>query len=203
MVKVFHPSNYPQEGVERAVSSLEDFRNSCQQQFIAFFTANQGIRHNRDSFERRFEPRQGNNSRISFGTAFPDAEQLPGKSTIATMYQKDYLEALKAEREFENQQAKMFIVFIFHLWDDNFRHRIANSLSISNNLVECDLMGDIRLIRNSIIHRDSVVQPQDLNRLKMLPQIWNIEAGKLSISNNMVHAMMEQINAMCIRIKSD
>ena len=62
-------------------------------------------------------------------------------------------------------------------------------------------MGDIRKIRNEIIHPQSII-PQNLpNSLKILSRIWDIKLGKLLISSDMIRSLMEQINALRITIK--
>ena len=195
------PLSIPQCVGDEVIKMLKEFRDSCQEQSIIFDIANLAKHKWLDDHKHILE--QSSDNTILFGSNFPDAYQSPGSSVTGQMSVKRLLKYLGPRGEFESQLAKMIIIFIYHLWDDNFRGRIANSLSISKNLVECDLMGDIRHIRNSIIHKDSVVEPTDLNHLKILPQIWNIETGKLVISKTMIHALMEQINALRIAIKPD
>ena len=76
-------------------------------------------------------------------------------------------------------------------------------LSIHLNQVQCTLMGDLRHIRNVIIHEDAVI-PQDFSdKLELLPQIWSLEPGELRITEQMVHSLMEQINALRIQIDTN
>ncbi len=188
-------------GILEAIKILEDFCSNCQEQSIIFDIARLGKDQWLDKHKHILE--KGKDNTIFFGTNFPDAYQSPGKSTTGKIPMKHLLENLKPRGEFENQLAKMLIVFIYHLWEDNCRNKIADSLSISKDRVECDLMGDIRKIRHSIIHKNSVVSQKLPNNLKILPQIWNIQPGLLIISENMVQSLMEQINALRVKIKSD
>ena len=66
--------------------------------------------------------------------------------------------------------------------------------------VQCDLMGDVRHIRNAIIHENSEIGEKVIDKLKMLPSIWKPEPGNLTITENMVHALMEQIDAIRVRV---
>lgn len=197
------PPSISQGTADKAIRILEEFRNNCHEQSIIFTIANVGkhqwLNKYKQSYEKSLEINEDN--KISFGSNPPNAYQSPGKSITAEIPIKHLLEKLKPEGEFENQLSKMLIVFIYYLWDDNFRDKIADSLSISKNQVECDLMGDIRHIRNSIIHKNSDIRQEDLNHLKMLSQIWDIKPGKLVISENMIHSLMEQINALYVKIK--
>ena len=110
------------------------------------------------------------------------------------------MDSLRADGEFDDLNAKAFIVMIFHRWDDQFRHRIAQVFSIPKDDVRCDLLGDVRHIRNAIIHENSMIDEKTIYKLKMLPSIWKLKPGKLTIAENMAHALMEQINAIRVRI---
>ena len=184
----------PQPVINQAVKILDTFRDYCQRQYLACFYAQMGVNYERE----RFNPAPAN--RLTVGSQLPDAPQLPGRSVIAEINQSDLYEALKPDGDFCNQHANALVVFIYHLWDDNFRKKIADVLSISKNEVECDLMGDVREIRHRIIHNQSDI-PQNLpNKLKILSHIWNIAPGELRISSNMIHSLMEQINAIRVKI---
>ena len=73
-------------------------------------------------------------------------------------------------------------------------------MSVSKRQVECSLMGAIRLVRNLIIHENSVVPQHFSAKLELLSQIWNLEPGELAITEKMVQSLMEQINAICVQI---
>ena len=196
-VRLYHNPDTPQQAVDAAIVVLEEFRTECHKQYFAF----NGVVNGRQLAYERFKSTMTElDKKISIGTAFPDSEQLPGKSTIAHMSQGELLEGLKRGGEFENQHAKAFVVLIYHLWDENFRDRIASVMSVPKKQVECILMGDIRQIRHLIIHKNSVV-PQNFSAgLEFLPQIWNLKPGKLIITEKMVHSLMEQINAIRVQI---
>ena len=188
----------PQVAADKAIRTLEEIRSNCHEQSIIVDIANMGKRQWLNNSKHILE--QNKDSKVCFGSQFPDAPQSPGQSTTSEMPIKDLLEMLKPEGEFESQLSKQFIVFIYHLWEENFRGQIADSLSISKDQVECDLMGDIRPIRNSIIHNNSDVRQENLNHLKILSQIWDLKPGKSVISKNMIHSLMEQINALYVKI---
>ena len=202
-VAIILPASMSQYSADKAIEILETFRDYCQQQYIAFFFTQLGSDHVRNKFKEISEQQNNENTKVSVGSQVPNLEQSPGQSTIAQMDLADILEGLKTRGEFENQHANALVVFIYHLWDDNFRKKIAASLSIPTKKVTCDLMGDIRKIRNKIIHHQSVI-PQNLpNSLKILSRIWDIKPGKLLVSSDMIRSLMEQINALRITILED
>ena len=113
----------------------------------------------------------------------------------------DFLKGLEEGGEFESQHARAFVVLIYHLWDEKCRPAIGKLLSVDpKKQVRCDLMGDLRLVRNLIIHNDSVVPQGFANRLTMLQEIWNLQPGELKLTEKMIHSLMEQINAIRVNI---
>jgi len=106
--------------------------------------------------------------------------------------------------KFEDLHAKSFIVLVFSLWEDNFRVQIANKLPINEKendrvkRVKSNLMGDIRHIRNYIVHPSVCIE--ELNELKLLPkELWR-EMTPKGITEVMAGVLKEQINAIEIEI---
>jgi len=56
--------------------------------------------------------------------------------------------------------ASSVISLLYSIWNDEFRPEIAKVLTIRLNELSSDIFGDIRLIRNSIIHHDGVALPE-------------------------------------------
>ena len=182
------------------VNLLDEYRNACQQQYIAFNGVCNGRNLAYERFKSSVDPASMDNT-ISVGTAFPDSGQSPGASTIASISIREFLRGLKQNGDFENQHAKAFLVFIYHLWDERYRPAIGKLLSVDpKKQVLCDLMGDLRRVRNLIIHNDSIVPKGFANRLTMLQEIWNLQRGELKLTENMIHSLMEQINAIRVNI---
>ena len=136
------------------------------------------------------------------GSGFPDAPQTPGRSTIAQMKIREYLQSLKPGGLFENYQAKAVVVAIYQLWDEQYRPSIADALNVAQQQVECDLMGDIRLVRHVIVHNKSIVPYGFNDQIGFLPQIWNLDPGELLITKEMINSLFEQLNATQLRIVS-
>ena len=196
-VRLYHNPATPRCAVAGAVAILEKFLAECHKQYFAF---NGVINGKQLAYERFKSIITSKDNKISFGTAFPDAEQLPGKSSIAHISQGELLKGLKKGGEFENQHAKALVVFMYHLWDENFRNRIAKIISVPKRQVKCALMGDIRQVRHLIIHKNSVVPQNFSAKLEFLSQIWDLEPRELTITEKMVHSLMEQINAIRVQI---
>lgn len=193
------PANTPQHLSTKALAALEEFRSDCQEQYCAF----SGPVNGRHLAYERFKPLMASRNNVFFvGTGPPDSEQRPGRSTIAQMRQGDILDSLEPGGAFEDQSAKALVVMMFHRWDEQFRHLIAQTLSVSKDAVECDLMGDVRHVRHLIIHDNSGIPRNFTAKLKILCQIWNLQPGKLRLTEQMIHSLMEQINAIRVRVEA-
>ena len=187
--------NRTQVEVDEAIGILEEFRSACRKQYIAFSGLINGRSLAYDRFSTLLKPEHRDRT-FSIGGVPPDARQEQGLSSIASMTQGELLDGLRDGGEFENQHAKALVVFIFHLWEDHFRDRIACATRLRKKEVLCDLMGDIRIIRNAIIHKNSLVVETDLSNLVLLPEIWQVCPGEIEITESMLHSLMEQINAI-------
>ena len=131
---------------------------------------------------------------------FPECEAIAG-----AFYHRPDDTGRAAERSggwglFEDHVAQSLVVVIYHLWNEYYRPRIAKAASSEPNQVECDLLGDIRRVRNLIIHETSILPCSFANSLTFLPQIWNFESTELRITRSMVHSLMEQLNALRLTI---
>ena len=191
--------NRSRDEVDQAILILEEFRSACQRQYIAFSGSVNGRQLARERWSRALSPEHRDKAFL-VGTGPPDGEQVPARSTIASIPQGELLEGLKDGGEFESQHAKALIVFIYHLWEEYFRDKMAGALRVEKNKVHCDLMGDVRQIRNSIIHDNSELTADDLSKLQFLPGIWKIGEGQLDLTGTMVHSLMEQVNAIRVDI---
>jgi hypothetical protein len=59
-------------------------------------------------------------------------------------------------------------VLIYTQWEHNFRPRFAAALGTPLEEVKDDLMGDIRLLRNDVIHHHGIATKDHSGRCKLL-----------------------------------
>lgn len=50
-------------------------------------------------------------------------------------------------------------VFVFHIWNEKYRAAIAAEMAAAVEIVDVDVIGDMRLFRNSIIHNKGIAAP--------------------------------------------
>ena len=125
-----------------------------------------------------------------------------GKRAIETaeMNTLQFLDSLAKGGEFEDWHNKAFVVMLYQRWEGWYRLRIAEALGLEKkNKVRCALMGEVRQLRHVIIHRNGVVTERFSARL--LSRIWGgIPLGFLFITDDMVTALMEQLNAVLVEV---
>ena len=64
--------------------------------------------------------------------------------------------------------ANMCIVLIYQYWEDHYRGHIAEELGYTDkNDVKSDIMGDLRLLRISIVHNKAIAK-EDVENCKLL-----------------------------------
>ena len=196
---IWYPHGENLGAINAALRHLEQFRSECQMYYMAFNGMLGGRTAALEQYRHIFRP-ENLDSMFSVGTQFPDREQSPGHSTIVQIKQRDFLEALQPGSTFERLQANAFIVLVYSLWEENYRQKLADAIGVAKDAIACDLMGEVRHVRTWIVH-DNSVAPHD-RRLKcpMLTQLWAFEPGELAITEKMLHSLMEQVNALRVKV---
>ena len=192
-------AQYPLQSAAAARNILREFLDECHRYYFAFWNGIFGLSVLRTRYEQVFDPAHRDN-RFSAGSGPPGTAQSPGRSVTAAMTQGDFLDAMQQGGEFEVQHCKALLVLIYHLWDEQYRPAIAQAIGVCYKQVISDLMGDLRLVRNLIIHDNSIVPDGFSNRLKFLPAIWDVNSGDLNVTSPMLGSFMEQLNAIRLNI---
>ncbi|HEY8876494.1 MAG TPA: hypothetical protein VIN03_02950 [Roseateles sp.] len=142
-----------------------------------------------------FDPAQYPDQRLFIGNSPPD--KGPAQ---AVMPAAKAVQAAKRDGDFQDILGKSLITLIYAEWDEYYRHRIAAEFAVTAKDVASDLMGDLRLVRNWVIHNKSVVQSNAKN-LKVLP--WSIQVDdRLHITADMFRQLADCFNGMRVQIKN-
>ena len=125
-----------------------------------------------------------------------------GRRVLGTagMTTAQFLDSLAKGGEFEDWHNKAFVVMLYQRWEEWYRLRIAKTLGLEEkNKVRCPLMGEVRQLRNVIIHDNGEVAERF--SAPLLSRIWGaIPLGFLFITDDMVTALMEQLNAVLVEV---
>ena len=101
----------------------------------------------------------------------------------------DQFLAVNAEAGFNEQQVCWsIIVFLFAYWDEEVRPHIATVRGVKPDEVKVDALGDLRLIRNGIIHNKGVVSSSDHAKLKKIASLLKPDE-KITLTHDQMHKL--------------
>ena len=160
---------------------LAEFQTVCRKHFACYTMATMSM----DSARKPYASASPAN-RIFIGPSDPSSARA-----TATMSLLDLHEKMKPDGDFADVLAKALLVEIYSDWDEYFRPQFATAVGADKNKVQCELLGDLRHIRNCIVHDRSVLAAKHtrLSRLR-----WNLAPGMLQITQGMFSTFVEQAN---------
>ena len=71
----------------------------------------------------------------------------------------DYIAANSKGGSNEQQHSHAVLVFLFTYWEDEIRPRLATSKGVESQEIKSDIMGDLRILRNVILHAKGILRP--------------------------------------------
>lgn len=107
----------------------------------------------------------------------------------------EYIAANSEGGSNEQQQAQAVLVFLFTYWEDEIRPRLAASKSVELEEIRSDIMGDLRILRNAILHSKGIIRPEKYKDLKKLSDMFVVDQP--------VHVSYEGIHRIFVLIKQD
>jgi hypothetical protein len=127
---------------------------------------------------------------VTIGDSHPDEGSWQARMKVG-----DFLDACSENGKFSNDIAMAFIVSIYSLWEENYRIKIAKEVGKKKNTIKSELMGDVRTIRNCIVHENGIFR-EEPPLLKSLN--WQLSPGPLIISSEMFKELINKINFMTV-----
>ena len=192
----------PREILEPAYEALGEFQELCSQHFAALVVGNMGrLRSQRMVSSAIRKPGPDKARRVILYShpargviVEPHKDEAPG--LLVSMDADEFHTALISGGSIENIQSMSFLVTIFSLWEGHTRNLISEAFEVPPDAVTCDLMGDIRTLRNAFLHDKGRISKENNRQTPVLRDIWGEE--KVSgdywlVSHEMVQAVMEQL----------
>ena len=99
----------------------------------------------------------------------------------------------------QRQLSYSVIVFIYTYWEDEIRPRLARAAGIEIKSVRCEIMGDLRCIRNSILHTKGVFRPEWHGKLLVLKECFAVDE-QIEISYELMHQIFVKIKQRCAKL---
>lgn len=93
----------------------------------------------------------------------------------------------------------MCLITIYQYWEDYFRVNISKILNTNKKNIKSDLFGDLRYIRNSIIHHRAIAKP-DVSKCKILK--WFKPNDKIFIDKEKIIELLNNMKTFNFYVKS-
>ncbi|MCH7708334.1 MAG: hypothetical protein IH884_07575 [Myxococcales bacterium] len=111
----------------------------------------------------------------------------------------DYLEATRRGGRHEQQHARAILIFLYTYWEYEIRPRLALSEGVEPNEIQSDIMGDLRTLRNVILHAKGVLRPDKHAALRLLGDMFEVDQ-ELVLSYEGMHRIFVLIKQECARL---
>jgi len=164
---------------------LKEVQDACQKHYACFAIAVGGLASQKSLY-----------SSCTAGARVFFSDKDPRFNTAtAVLYVSELKEYLEKDGAFVDALAKSLLVTIYAEWDEYYRPKYAKEVGIKKNQVKCPLFGDLRLLRNCIVHDNSVLKAK---HTKFETLNWSLSPGKLRITQDMFSRFVKQINSLII-----
>lgn len=108
-----------------------------------------------------------NDSPFSYKSGPPvDLPEKEAKEALHTTTFGQIKERMKKNGFNQQKSAEAVLVLIYHIWDEKYRHKLIQRDGTKSSKINSDIIGDIRLIRNSIIHNKGIAD-KDISKCKI------------------------------------
>src|SRR5450759_4608308 len=107
----------------------------------------------------------------------------------------DYIAANTKGGSNEQQHSQAVLVFLFTFWEEEIRPRLAASKGVELREIRSDIMGDLRILRNVILHSKGIIRSEKHEDLKKLSDMFVVDKP--------VHVSYEGMHRVFVLIKQD
>ncbi|HEY0123594.1 MAG TPA: hypothetical protein VGC14_17890 [Rhizobium sp.] len=158
---------------EAELVPLRDFIDFVNAQVGVYMDCLSSFRGNTVRIERQVarvnRPRPGmkNGQPVMILESFEDPS-LPDSIHHRIIASSDFLTANRDGGFSHRQTCWSIIVFMFAYWDEEIRPQIARIREIEPNELKVDALGDLRIVRNAIVHNKGHLPQADFVKLKVL-----------------------------------
>lgn len=107
----------------------------------------------------------------------------------------DYIATNSEGGSNEQQHSQAILVFLFAFWEEEIRPRLAASKGVELQEIRSDIMGDLRILRNVILHSKNIIRSEKHKDLKKLSDMLVVDQS--------VHVSYESMHRIFVLIKQD
>lgn len=107
----------------------------------------------------------------------------------------DYIAANSKGGSNEQQHSQAILVFLFTYWEEEIRPRLAASKGVELQEIRSDVMGDLRILRNIVLHSKGIIRSEKYKDLKKLSGMFVVD--------HPIHVSYESMHHIFVLIKQD
>jgi hypothetical protein len=133
-------------------------------------------------------------NRIVVWTSFEDPSQ-PDIIHSQIVRANTYIAANSPGGTNERQLSQSILVFLVAYWESSIRPRLAQARGVGTDEIRSNVMGDLTIVRNAILHSKGIIKSKEHKRLKSLSEIFEEEREVL--------VPYESMHKVFIMIKQD
>jgi len=172
-------------------AALSAFQALCHEYYTCYVFAADGMEKHAATLP--IDLQKYPNQRIYIGHTHPNEGNAQSVMSAAKA-----VESARRDGEFPDIIAKALLIRMYAEWNERYRPKIAEEFSVEAKDVRSDLMGDLRHVRNWIVHGKAVVGAE-VTKICVLP--WKLTEGStLHVSSAMFREYADCINSMQVQI---
>ena len=180
----------PITAIETVSATMRGFNRECQ--LLSFLLA--GARGSQEVIQRHLGENFNQDGAITISGYLGN---IPTPFPFARLPAKQVLDAFAKDGEYEQLYAKAFVVFAYHLWDETTRPQVADALGVKPCIVKSDLMGELRHLRNWLIHPDEHSEERYFKNANILAKVMpELRPGSPVIKAAWIFPLMGFLNSL-------
>ena len=108
-----------------------------------------------------------------------------------------------ASREFEAQQTRAFVIYIFNDWEYAIRPCITKLLNIPDRSAVSGVLGDLRLLCNWFRHPGTNAEDEYFSRGETLPTLLSLKPGSPELTFDDAVLLMRELSNLVINVNPE
>ena len=180
--------------VERLIQAILEFNERIDAAAGLYFDATQGFAADIERLDRAQQMLQGSGiddfDSLSYVYGQGDPRE-PGAQILHTTTQGEFRQRNIKDGPNSQLIGQFVLVFLYSSWEERFRSRIAEAIGIEE--LQVPILGDLRLLRNAILHNKGRGTRETERRLQVLAPI--TEGAPIAADTDTVVNVVVQIKS--------
>src|SRR5690348_13635332 len=150
-----------QESPSAVIDDLRDFMNDA---LATSSYARMGLIHEREFLSRPLATAENPDPMIHLGVGDPNEDFAPYSKWTLSVARRQ----LAADGPVEQRLGQQWIVYTFTAWEHEYRPRLAQAHGIDRDALTIPLFGDLRLLRNDVVHHHGIATDRNSGKCEVL-----------------------------------